>query len=142
MPHPLPIVDGRRFGCTRCGNCCMQPGYVYFHPHEVSAIAEYLGISEARFTRAYDLSWMPGSKLWALEAADGQGCPLLTEDRLCSVQPVKPAQCRTFPFWPELLDDAARWERTKAYCPGLDAPDGRLYAEAEIRQLRAEASEP
>jgi Fe-S-cluster containining protein len=139
--RPLPIVDGRRFGCTRCGHCCLQPGFVYFSPREVTAIAAHLGISEARFTRDHDLRWLPALRQWALDAQDGRGCPLLTSEQLCSVQPVKPVQCRTFPFWPELLDDAERWEATKRYCPGLDAEGGRLFTEAEILAQRTEASE-
>ena len=115
---------------------------MYFLAAELTAIAAHLGVSEARLTREHALEWMPGSRTWALDARDGRGCPLLTEDRQCSVQPVKPVQCRTFPFWPELVDDAARWEDTKRYCPGLDVPTGRLYSEAEIVQIRGEAVEP
>ena len=29
MRRSLPILRGRRFGCTQCGNCCERDGYVY-----------------------------------------------------------------------------------------------------------------
>jgi hypothetical protein len=28
-------------------------------------------------------------------------------------------QCRTFPFWPELVDDKRQWLKTAAWCPGI-----------------------
>ena len=37
----------------------------------------------------------------------------------CSIHPAKPIQCRTFPFWPELVEDGAEWEATAARCPGI-----------------------
>ncbi len=32
---------------------------------------------------------------------------------------VKPVQCRTFPFWPDILHDAKTLSDTANYCPGI-----------------------
>lgn len=134
---PLPILNGRLFGCTQCGNCCLEPGYIFMTFVELEQIAAHLGITVAKFKTDYDLGWDAATGQYEIDATDGTGCPLLTPDRGCSVHPVKPSQCRTFPFWDELLDDRRAWEDTKRYCPGLDAEGGRKYTQAEIRRLRS-----
>jgi uncharacterized protein len=133
----LPILQGRRFGCTRCGHCCIEPGYVFMSFEEMKAIAEYLGLTLSVFKSRYDISWDPDLHKWTLDAHP-DGCPLLTPERACSVHPVKPIQCQTFPFWPELVADTAGWNEAKAYCPGMDAEDGKLYSAEEIREIAAE----
>ena len=60
------------------------------------------------------------------------GCPLLDADGRCTVDPVKPAQCATFPFWPELLEDPERMRRS---CEGVDHPDGELVSLPRRRLL-------
>jgi hypothetical protein len=45
-------------------------------------------------------------------------CPFLL-DQGCSIHPAKPTQCRTFPFWPELVENRELWTRTGSYCPGI-----------------------
>jgi Fe-S-cluster containining protein len=45
-------------------------------------------------------------------------CPFL-EDHRCAIHPAKPTQCRTFPFWPELVEDRKAWANTGKYCPGI-----------------------
>jgi Fe-S-cluster containining protein len=45
-------------------------------------------------------------------------CPFL-EGHGCSIHPAKPTQCRTFPYWPELVESKREWNRTAKYCPGI-----------------------
>jgi Fe-S-cluster containining protein len=45
-------------------------------------------------------------------------CHFLTGDG-CSIHPAKPAQCRIFPFWPELVESRREWRKTARYCPGM-----------------------
>ena len=136
MGEPLPILQGRRFGCTRCGNCCMEPGYVFFTYGEMERMAAHLSLRVDDFRQQFDVRWDPHGECWSIDATDGHGCGLLDGARGCRVHPVKPTQCAAFPFWPELLDEARVWEETKRYCPGLDAEDGRLYSAEEIRSIR------
>jgi uncharacterized protein len=60
------------------------------------------------------------------------------KDGGCSVHPAKPVQCRTFPFWPELVDDAVEWHKTAAFCPGIEK--GELvqieFAQGEAKAMR------
>ena len=44
---------------------------------------------------------------------------------------MKPTQCRTFPFWPDLLGSEDEWKETKRYCPGIGKGDFVPLAEVE-----------
>jgi hypothetical protein len=116
----------------------MEPGYVFMTIDEMTAMADHLGQRLPDFRSSFDIEWDASMKRWAIDATSGRGCPLLTEDLRCSVHPVKPAQCRTFPFWRELLGDEESWEAAKKYCPGMDAPKGRVYSAKEIERIRDE----
>lgn len=114
----------------------MEPGVVYMTPAELARIAEHLELSRPAFKRKYAVTWDRDSRQWSIDALDGRGCPLLTGDRGCSVHPVKPSQCATFPFWSEMLDDVIEWEVAKTFCPGMDARNGRKYSKQEIESIR------
>ena len=67
---------------------------------------------------------------------DGCTCPFLEEGG-CSIHPAKPAQCRVFPFWPELVESRREWLKTARYCPGIGK--GPLI---QIEQAREQAKTP
>ena len=46
------------------------------------------------------------------------------------VYPVRPAQCRTWPFWESNVESPEAWERTKAVCPGSGR--GQLIPAEEV----------
>jgi hypothetical protein len=52
----------------------------------------------------------------------------------CTVYPVRPQQCRTFPFWSENLRSEDAWAEAGEGCPGIGR--GRLYSPEEIRLIR------
>ena len=139
MSPPVRLADGVRFGCTRCGHCCRQPGFVWLTVDEMADISAHLDLTVDDFQARYQVEWDSNAQSYRIDAVKGYGCPLLVGND-CSVHPVKPMQCRTFPFWPELLDDRDEWVAAKQYCPGMDAPSGKLFAASEIRKLRRTAS--
>ena len=51
----------------------------------------------------------------------------------CQIYPVRPVQCRTFPFWREHIRSPRGWAAAARRCPGVN--EGRLYSAAEIRRL-------
>ena len=136
VSSPLQVVDGRRFSCTKCGNCCVKDGLVYLHPEELKLMAAHLNMTEDTFSKTFHVLYDSASEQPVLEAKDGKGCPLLDSERRCRVHAVKPSQCRTFPFWAELLDDEQAWVEAREDCPGMDAAEGRLYSPDEIREIR------
>lgn len=131
--------DGLSFSCTQCGNCCTGPsGYVWFNDAEAKAIANYLQVDRADFLRDYTHKVHTRSSLKEQETEHGHDCVFLTRDEKgktgCGIYPVRPKQCRTWPFWPENLTTHTAWQRAANTCPGID--HGRLYPIAEIRIIR------
>jgi len=122
--------DGLRFQCLRCNSCCGgAPGYVWVEEDEIVRIARFLGIPVPDFTRRYC------RKVWwriSLKELPGGDCVFLTADG-CGIYPVRPMQCRTFPFWPDLLESPRRWQSERRRCPGIGR--GKLYSRAQIERI-------
>jgi hypothetical protein len=55
-------------------------------------------------------------------------------DQGCTIYPARPVQCRTFPFWPEVIRNAKSWQKVLEECPG--SGKGRVYSLEEIERLR------
>lgn len=138
--------DGLRFECTQCGICCTgRPGIVDFTPAELEAMARRLGLLPDEFLKRYARrrkGW------WCLREVevDGQDdCVFLVREPetgrgLCAVYDARPAQCRTWPFWPENLESPEAWAEAAKGCPGMRNGDGgarRAYPVEEIRRLSA-----
>src|SRR5207237_8380892 len=125
--------DGLHFECTRCGNCCTgAPGFVWVNAEEVTAIAEYRGesVQQTRelYTRVVDC------KRSLREKPNGD-CVFYDRAQGCTIYPVRPRQCRTWPFWESHVRTPAAWERTCAVCPG--SGKGELIPAEEItRRLK------
>lgn len=119
------------FGCTKCGACCSRPGVVYLTMLDVQRLAEFLEATEAQVKEAFLVPAEQG--WWIIPVEEGHPCPFFTSEGTCTIHPVKPVQCRTYPFWEELVTDARAWEAEAAFCPGIG--QGRAYGVAEVKKL-------
>jgi uncharacterized protein len=109
-------MDSVRFTCQPgCTNCCNQKGFVYLTEGDLLKAAEFTGMKASAFEKKY--VYRTKNELRFRKPRDKQ-CPFLLEDG-CSIHPAKPTQCRTFPYWPELLDNRTSWNRVGQYCPGI-----------------------
>lgn len=105
-----------RFTCQRgCIKCCDQQGFVYLSEDDVAKAAKFVGMSARAFEQKYIYRTRHQRRF--RKPPDRQ-CPFLESDG-CSIHPAKPTQCRTFPFWPELVEDRAAWRRAGQFCPGI-----------------------
>lgn len=93
MIEPVPSD----FKCLRCGNCCTISGSVGVSATEVDRAAAYLGTSVEGFTERYTELSENRIGLKLKDQGDGS-CIFLKPDRTCEINPVKPAQCRSFPW--------------------------------------------
>ena len=109
-------MKGLRFECQPgCINCCTQKGFVYLTESDLTRIAKFLELPTAEFERRYVYRT---TRQLRLRVPRQVQCHFLL-DGGCSIHPVKPAQCRIFPFWPELVDDKRVWRKAAAWCPGI-----------------------
>jgi len=119
---------GLRFECTRCGNCCTgAPGYVWVNAEEITAIAAHRGESEDETTQLYTRA--VGSRRSLREKANGD-CVFFDRSKGCTIYPVRPRQCRTWPFWESNVVTREAWEHTCEVCPG--SGKGELISAEEI----------
>jgi Fe-S-cluster containining protein len=136
-------AQGLRFECTQCGNCCTgPPGAVWFDRAEGAAMAKTLGLPEdefyARFAHRLDGRW----SLVENKTEHGFDCVFLDRasvpgKAVCGIYRARPLQCRTWPFWPEMLQSQRSWTTYKRVtpCPGMGA--GPLIPVEQIRIERA-----
>jgi hypothetical protein len=135
MSHLPPfLADGIRFACTNCGACCTgAPGWIQVSREEILAIAGHLG-EDPRALAARAVR-REGDRL-SLREADNGDCVFFKEQR-CQIHPVKPAQCRLYPFWFRNVRNEEAWERTRNDCPGIG--EGETVPPGEIlRQVQAD----
>ena len=89
-------MNGPHYLCQRCGNCCRWPGFVRVSEDEIDAIADFLGISPAEFIDQKTQLRPSRTGLMLKSNPDGS-CIFLEGANTCTIQPVKPQQCRDFP---------------------------------------------
>jgi Fe-S-cluster containining protein len=110
---------GLRFECTACGKCCTTRGeyaYVYLNRRETRTLASHLDLHLTEFKRRYTFVDEDGWR--QLEFSDGR-CTFLDDAGRCGVYEARPAQCRTFPFWPEFVDDGEWTAEVRDLCEGV-----------------------
>lgn len=110
-------ANGLRFSCTDCGNCCTRPGPVFVPPTDLARLASHLGLSERVFRRRYRVREIDG--MLAIDPGDVP-CPFHDEQVGCTVYEARPTQCRTWPFWPEVVGTKRSWQRAGQDCEGID----------------------
>jgi len=105
-----------RFECqSGCIDCCTQSGFVYLNDEDVARAAAFVGLTAEEFEKRY--VYRTRRKM-RLRVAKHARCPFLLEGG-CSIHPAKPLQCRTFPFWPELVESAREWKKAARRCRGI-----------------------
>ncbi len=131
---------GLRFGCTMCGNCCTgPPGFVLVSDAEIAALAKRVGLTPEQFTEQYTHMMSEGRSLNEVKFGPLNDCVFLDRAKfpgkaVCGVYEDRPAQCRTWPFWPSLVKSRASWDNAKKTCPGIN--QGTLVPVEEVRIRR------
>ena len=83
------------YECQRCTACCRWPGQVRLDDSEITRLSAFLQLSEHDFIQRYTRLTQDRRGLALQEKVNGECIFLDGND--CSVQPVKPRQCREFP---------------------------------------------
>ena len=122
MPDTEPWYhDGLRFRCTRCGHCCTgEPGFVWVTDAEIGVIAEFIGETVEVVAGLHTKKTPRGLSL--REKANGD-CVFYDRQQGCTIYPVRPPQCRTWPFWESNVASPEAWQSTCEVCPGSGQGD-------------------
>ncbi|MEK8023073.1 MAG: YkgJ family cysteine cluster protein [Candidatus Hydrogenedentota bacterium] len=130
--------NGLRFECQPdCHKCCLREGIVALDPggsgraSDSEKMAEHLQMPHSEFRRRHVHHDRVNGSYLEDGAPDHSGCPLWRNG--CSVYPVRPTQCRTYPFWPELIKSPEKWAEEALFCPGMNK--GKLFSFEEIEEI-------
>ncbi len=126
---------GLCFECAQCGNCCSgEPGYVWATKEEVRRVSKFLGRTDGwldpkhirRIGFRYSFTEKPNGDCIFLKRERGES--------MCSIYPVRPLQCRTWPFWSSVLNGPDTWNEAVKKCPGMNR--GERYDLDRIEEIR------
>jgi Fe-S-cluster containining protein len=111
-----------------CGHCCTgAPGFVWVNDDEIQALADFLHEPVDVTTELHTRVTSRGRSL--RERANGD-CIFYDRSAGCTIYPVRPRQCRTWPFWESNVETPADWRHTCSICPG--SGQGDLISPEEI----------
>jgi Fe-S-cluster containining protein len=108
-----------RFQCTGCGACCTgnPADYVAVDAREQQTIRVFLGVSRQWFRRRY-LVKLDGDHKGLASRENGR-CVFLDRANRCRIYAARPRQCRTYPFWPEVVHSRTAWQSEARRCEGI-----------------------
>jgi len=153
-------AGGLKFTCSQCGNCCTGgPGFVWISKEEIVRLAEFLrltpqqvvekycrrvegkfSLKEHRNARGeYDCVFLKEEKVERPAGGSGAGAggdeKVILTRRGCTIYPVRPLQCRTWPFWDTNLSSREAWDRSAQRCHGMNHGNRRFTRE-QMEALR------
>ena len=111
------------FKCKKCGDCCKGYGGTFITEKEIETIAAYIHTDPDTFVENY--CQISGGKR-ILAQAGNRYC--IFWDGLCTIHPVKPRMCKTWPFIESILVDTSNWYIMASLCPGIrtDVPNRKI----------------
>jgi Fe-S-cluster containining protein len=124
-----------RFACQpNCTKCCTRRGYVYLTEDDLVKAARFLKMTAEEFESRYVIRYRHVLRL--RKPPRGQEECHFLKNAGCSIHSVKPTQCRTYPFWPSLLQSKAMWKLEGTFCPGIGK--GEFVQIKSAREIAAE----
>lgn len=128
--------EGIRFECQGSGKCCTshgEYGFVFMSIEDRRRMAKVLKMTTAAFTKKHcDLT----NNFYHLKEDPKNTDCMFLRGKMCGVYEGRPAQCRTWPFWPEVMN-AKTWKKeVVSFCPGIGK--GPLRTREVIEQNLAE----
>jgi Fe-S-cluster containining protein len=102
------------FKCQKCGDCCKGYGGTFLTSRDIEAIAEYIKTDPQSFVETY--CQLSGNKPFLTQGQNGY---CIFWDKACTIHPVKPRMCRTWPFIKSVLADVKNWHIMAGICPGM-----------------------
>jgi Fe-S-cluster containining protein len=129
-------INGYTFDCTRCSDCCRKdPGAVFLTTDDVDLIIEHLDMSLTQFLlECCRPVYRDGGSVVALLEKVNYDCIFWNEQ--CIIYEARPLQCRTYPYWPSVVESDAAWKAEAKRCPGINRPDSLSLEEKFAKYTR------
>lgn len=141
MSEPF-YKNGLDFECQRCSYCCRhEPGYVFLSERDLSALLAETGLKRDAFIERY-CTWVDIGffKRLSLTEKPNNDCIFWSEAG-CGVYHARPLQCRSYPFWVQVVESEQSWREEGKSCPGIGR--GKRHSAEEINQwLEKRLDEP
>jgi len=106
--------------CEACGGACCtgSSGYIWVKYPEIEQIATFLEITVEEFATIYLKKVKHRYSIIEKKLDDENFACIFFDEKLkqCSIYPVRPRQCRTFPFWETFKNNI---KELKEECPGI-----------------------
>jgi len=102
---------------------------------EIQMIADYLKLPPGQLRQRY--LRRIGLRTTIIEEPKNKDCIFLyqqDQSKRCRIYPMRPNQCRIWPFWASNLTNPRTWNEAAQKCPGINR--GRLYPQKEIERLK------
>lgn len=134
MRYRMFYDKGLAFECQRCLYCCSaEPGYVFLTQSDLSRCAKTASMTEEEFINVYCryVDYGPYSMISLKEKAN-YDCIFLS-DKGCRIYEGRPEQCRTYPFWKNIIESEKAWQNEAKSCPGINK--GKKIKKEEIERI-------
>ena len=123
MNQQLVRQEGFSFGfnpaaCNNCNSRCCRgaSGNIWVTHREMEAICDFSGTNIIDGLGAYFIKRQNRFSIREKNMSGEWHCIFLEFGSKCGIYPVRPLQCRRFPFWPCFKEDTAR---LTTQCPGI-----------------------
>jgi len=131
------IKKGLYFECQGCNYCCsVEPGYVFLSQEDLDRLSTHFSLSQedfiAKYCRKVDIGI--GYRISLLER-ENYDCIFLSKNG-CTCYSARPLQCRTYPFWPSVVEDKEAWEKEGLSCPGIGKGTKKIKRSEIEKQLK------
>jgi Fe-S-cluster containining protein len=119
--------EGLRFECQQCKTCCKN---FLLNGKRVA----HVFLKDDEFTNfEYSNLEVVKPKSIVLKVKSNGDCIYLGSNG-CTVYDKRPEQCRTYPFWSDLMNNKKQWKFLGKSCHGIGK--GRLYSLEEIERIK------
>jgi len=105
--------------CRQCeGRCCNgESGNIYVNRKEIETISRFLNMEPATFVEDFLRKVSYKLSIKEVKANQNYACVFFDKEKnKCAIYPVRPDQCKTFPFWDYYKDKPEALSRE---CPGV-----------------------